>query len=456
MALQLELNMEAKTLNDSDLLRFFNKARLLLTLFLLSISAHKTHAQINWIEGSFRTQEHHRLGQFELLQAYSSRSLQRGLFGWGWCSNLEDALEFKNGRVEIRVCPHRARFRFKKQTPRNAVDRFLSGLESSSPENPLPLFESVTGSDGFIQKTQSQWVWHRPDGSWHSFDSNGRPVKKSFIEGGWVEWKYDSKGKLLGVQTQDGKFIRIGLTGNLVTQVKHPGKTLNFQYESQKLVRVDQSGSKPSRYVYDEHDNLVLLKKNGRQQTKIAYDSQDRILLLEDFVQQCREGFSYSSSSSDHLEVHHRKECAGQNEEKTYSFLFSRRQDGQRILASAEIHTEKDLRRIEFDPTSGLPVQSLIIPSAFKSHELVFDSSGRLIRIKEPDKNPIRLHYSDVKAKHPHRIELSRRQWLDLIWPGGYPVVEKVHPPSEVHAVQQRLKSVLELLSEIKTQETPL
>jgi YD repeat-containing protein len=410
----------------------------LLVLLISSAKIQTAQAQVNLLEGSYRRTETDVISKLQLLRSYSSRSTRTGLFGFGWCSNLEDHLKVRGDAVELYRCPHRRPLVFKRGKIHAPVQRFLSMIRPSAAVYPLEeqVYESNGARNGNLRKQPTGWVWTQPDGAWSRFGTDGLLLEQSFIDGRTLVYDYDSRKKLHGLSLAGGLPLRIDLSPEtgLITGLSFSGdERLAFRYQGRNLISVSGTGEEVL-YKYDPLDNLIEIVDAGGV-VKIRYDEEDRVTELRS---DCRDRFVYRSPRIPlELSVKQVQSCPARPRKiRHHRFQFHRDLSEEIYLTTAEI-TEGNQKLVKsYDLDGRLLERRWSTPAG----DLSFDPDNRLVQILLANRTSLRLVYTGESDK-PSLISSSLpRGFIKLDWHGASPRISELSPRQNA----AELKSLLE------------
>jgi YD repeat-containing protein len=162
-----------------------------------------------------------------LRRTYHSRSIHEGIFGFGWCTELETGLRtLPDGSWRLRDCDRGEAIHF----------------------SPSPTAPPLVLRNGLLE-------YRLQDGSLKSFSRDG---------------------KLIRILKPGGELITLGYSkdGRIERAVSSKGESLKFTFEtsSGKVARVDSSRGRHSAYAY-ENGNLTLAVNESGGRIHYSYDS---------------------------------------------------------------------------------------------------------------------------------------------------------------------------------------
>jgi RHS repeat-associated protein len=274
-------------------------------------------------------------------RVYNSRSSYQGPLGAGWT--------------------HTYNVRLQRHDDYHLTISRADGGASGFIKNPEDLYQDLLSNISYVEELTSGeeitgWVWHRPDGSTHTFDAVGRlqRITKFTNE---TTLTYDPTDRLEQVtDVGSGRTLEFRYnTENLITEIVGPataavsaGVWVTYQYDSnQNLTSVTYADGSGISYSYtDPGDTHNLTEKKDQMGHVLAtwsYDSQDRVINC--FTRQ-GQGVSISYLSHNIAAV---TDAYGKS--RTYHFDT---RDGRQLLAHIEGTPHcpdcvSDLVRAEYD-----------------------------------------------------------------------------------------------------------
>lgn len=216
------------------------------TIFIILISSFAV-ADIDPLRGAFKLEA----SDYGISRIYSSRSLHIGLFGFGWCSEIDQKVELTfTHEVLLNHCGIVKRFKQLPRKPRTYVaqngDRLIY-LGSS-----WVYFVGQIPQSGYLKNGQPTWI--RINNRMHVqllySNQNLHEIRVNHIQG------------LKVTLTQNNRFIE---------QLRGQGKSLLYRYQNFNLIEDTK------KYHYDFAHNLTKITSGGSE-TRIAYSNQfDRV-----------------------------------------------------------------------------------------------------------------------------------------------------------------------------------
>lgn len=274
-----------------------------ITFFLLSITAANAQPDVDMREGAFRTSHTDlkiQIGKnetWELKRNYNSRSTTIGLFGLGWCSDLDKKITV--------VEPDYMIFQ---NCSGDQILHYKSSLRFPTAEPP-----AVLVADG--------------DSSSHIARIANGYLRRS---AGFMTERYDSKGQLVAFtlslgrevlvsRTVSGLPLRLTLPGKVhvevrsnsgrIQSVRGPlGFEVSYQYEGALLKSVKLPTGQDVKLDYDEGQNLKSIAIPGKPVESITYDLELDAVTQLSIRDGCTHSFEYQMLQGAQVS-HSRKIC---------------------------------------------------------------------------------------------------------------------------------------------------
>lgn len=287
--------------------------------FLLPALPSIAFAGVNFKDGSYLhtaidievSQQQH---IFELRRTYSSRSLHSGLFGFGWCSDLEKNLDLRRSdQISLRDCRLPSEVVFKKKKP--------------------GVFENSDNPDDTILLQNHQFL-RRTLNSTQTFTLRGQLQNLSDKTGFHLRLFYDSRDILQKIQLNDQAeiFLKFDPTRRRIQTLLGPRKTrIEYSYHHSDLISANTTN-----YVYDKVHNLTQIQFEDGSSERMTYDPRnDRVETVTD-RKGCSEKVHYSQGNPSLQDiVSSEKKCPGRPTEKSiYRFWYKTDAQGRSYLAN--------------------------------------------------------------------------------------------------------------------------
>ncbi len=264
---------------------------------------------------------------FELKRTYNSRSLSHGIFGFGWCSPLEDSIRWQGRQI------------------------FLNDCSGTQPVQ--------------LQNEGQNWIRKLENGAFQKFNSQGRLVAMK-EEGKSLELIFIYQGPRLH-QLKFGTslaffFYNLDDASLQKIEVKQKFKILSVQlyrFQNRNLISVSSNPSHQITYQYDLFHNLSAWSFQ-KKYMKINYDNaKDQVKDIES-SDGCHEIYQFAHSSATTLESNFERTCPQLPALKRHFIFRSIAKSGRQlflkeILFRENNKNEKTIRIGEINDPRKLP-----------------------------------------------------------------------------------------------------
>jgi YD repeat-containing protein len=310
----------------------------------------------NWIDFELREESF----RFRLERTYDSRSIESGLFGFGWCSNLDTAIEpQRDGRLLVKDCTPRAlRNDLFERSPRDLKRGFGEAYRLASRPNER------------IERDLSSYTWYRDGGLRERFDLKGRLLERRFKAPFTLRLHYSREGHLdrlelnrdsgtrvllwqVALDPQSGKIRRLSALQGRTSAL---ADALVYEYDGEDLVRAHNAWNHAFHFAYDGLHNLTRIEYPDQTRETLTYDrDRDRLLsfrgrdgCIERYTQ--KEETLQSPKAGRHLIAEAVRSCEDQVQRRQRrEFWIARSPAGTSYLARALIKDGSHIRDLVFD-----------------------------------------------------------------------------------------------------------
>ena len=262
----------------------------------------------------------------KLERAYNSRSLYNGLFGFGWCSNIETKMDiFPDGSVKSTECGagmevvyHEAK---KTLNVGLQVDLILKGVRkkqgniSRSDLNRLKkdLLDSQTLRSDFLKALNIkgriiEGVRYYANGRLNEYveGRNGQLYRK--LSNGVTE-VYNKEGRLVRIYDKYDSDVRITWTSKAVYMGDRSRRLeLALDEKSGKVKEVKFRGRRVSQYKHNAREDLVYVKNNYKEVFLYSYDKLHNLTQIT-YPDKTKEILSYNTKKDWVMSFVNRKGC---------------------------------------------------------------------------------------------------------------------------------------------------
>src|SRR5688572_11392291 len=225
---------------------------------------------------------------FQIERSYNSRSLFQGMFGFGWCSDLETQLLYTaEGGLQVVLCGDGTRFNFVPKGPSNqdvkkSVDRIVAHVQSMALDSNSEfgkLFEGMSSAAweqfraallvdqktrnkladtlGLLKAPSTETEFLSPQtGERIQFKSGSFTWERK----GGETLQFNEKGNLVAIrQKPEAPLLTLIYDGDQVISISDPdGRTFQLEYEGTNLLKsIRTPDGKSTKYKHSSKDDLI-------------------------------------------------------------------------------------------------------------------------------------------------------------------------------------------------------
>ena len=337
----------------------------------------------------------------EIKRTYNSRSLYNGLFGFGWCSNLETRLSvLPDGAVKVVECGggmevlyyprgkvpdvrfyvshilEKLKKRKVKMSPKaltklendllksqNLRAHFLEALDiKGQAESGLRYYAQGRVKE-YIVVTSKGYTRQLPNGVKEAFDKQGRLIRSS-DQSGRIEISW--KPKKIQVMDERGRRLIFYLSEKS-GKIKHAvfGKKIvaDYTHEGENLVKAKDSYGKTFEHRYDALHNLRKTIYQDKSTEVLNYnEKKDWVISFKD-RKGCEETYDYkvNKKNPNHYFSTVQKQCGRKIVNKSkYEFWHKTGPKGGKYLHRARARINNRLTTdVVYHPVFGTPISFL-------------------------------------------------------------------------------------------------
>ena len=334
-------------------------------------------------------------------RTYNSRSLYNGLFGFGWCSNLETRLsELPDGSVKVVECGGgmEIMYSLKGKVPDEKLyvsqimkgikkrkvrmsDKALKKLERDLLQSPTLRADFLKALDikgqaklgakyyaegrvkEYILVTSRGFIRHLPNGVKEVFDKQGRLVKSSDRQGNMeISWGpmqiqlMDNRGRQLT--------FFLDKKGGKIKTVKFGKRTVaTYQHKGENLVKAVNNYGETFQHRYDKLHNLKRNIYPDKTTEELTYNlKKDWVMSFKD-RRNCVETYEYgvNTKNPNHYFSTVKKKCGKKIVNKSkYEFWHRTGPSGGKYLHRARARVNGRLKTdVIYHPVFNTPVSFL-------------------------------------------------------------------------------------------------
>lgn len=269
-------------------------------------------------------------GSFKQERTYESRSTHKGLFGYGWCSNLDLTLAQTSSHLSLNVC----------------------GKNHTFTTNNNQVYVGSRSELGQIENAATEFIWTRGDGAKARFaDHHGifRVVGWTEPRGRETRFEYGPDRLPRNAATGEGLRVRYATDpreGRITKIELSNGKVVEYKYRSETLSEIKNAWANTFRHEYDALNNLTRTIYPDETQELIQYaDDRDQVVSITN-RKRCTETYEYKidrKPSAIHLIAFAKQQaCLGKSAKTIKARIHQeQRADGSFTTIHADIQEEK-------------------------------------------------------------------------------------------------------------------
>ena len=341
--------------------------------------------------------------EIKIQRFYNSRSLFDGLFGYGWCSDIETQLEIlSDGTLDLTECGGGLKVTyypgsFDFRTPGKTSDAIIRKLKANNKikEKNIKKFKTELMSNTKMRfeyavrlglantgKTKNvKTVFQSRSKGMEYITFDGYSYQRKKFDG--VVEKFNRKGKLIKITNSMGDFVKLEYKGSKLSYlIDNKGRRLNFSYSrSGRLNRIYNGRGYQAAYQF-QGDNLMAMKNIWGKVYTYSYDNQHNLTrvgfpdktsikmdydIANDWVKSytnrrgCQEKYEFLFSKDDpknHYSGEYIRNCKG---EKKYlghhEFWYKKYSFSQdKYLDRVEESLNEDIKKMRFHSYFGRPL----------------------------------------------------------------------------------------------------
>ncbi len=337
----------------------------------------------------------------QLQRTYHSRSLHRGLFGYGWCSNLESKLVITaESKINYVHCGSGEKVSFTPSTEKSFFFKNVKNIMAMSKKaNPnlttsqlRQLRLQVEGNQFFRNELATRLGMKGQLIPGRVYRAENRPIEKIVFEGGNYKRilsdqsieRYDKKGRLIARYDRMGNYIKIIYQGPVISHIVDSANRridlkvdpaenrivsarlnqtlLNYIYNQEDLAFVRFQNKNRFSYTYDDLHNMKTAQFPDGTNEVINYNSaKDWVTSFKDRAG-CIETYGYEASKKDPINDYSsgvKKNCRGKvTYQASYRFVHRQKKDRRGkylFMVSTNINGVAESRK--FDDLTGRPIE---------------------------------------------------------------------------------------------------
>ena len=280
---------------------------------------------------------------FRIERFYNSRSLFIGLFGFGWCSDIETKLEIRtDGRLVLTECGGGLEIvyypqKFDKRSMTRTIDQIIKKhrkknrsisqkdikkLRSYLTSNTRQRFEMakayglINGVEIRTKKNTfkpngksieqiyfdgSNYTRKRPNGTTQKFNAKGNLIQETDLKGNFIQIGYNSHNKISSIRDNNGRSLSFAYKPNQELEKIYNGQGVQASYEfaGENLSKATTAWGKSYIYNYDEGHNLTQVLFPDNTTISMSYERRSDWIKSYKDRSNCVQSFRFILSRDD-------------------------------------------------------------------------------------------------------------------------------------------------------------
>lgn len=377
-----------------------------------------------------------------VVRTYNSRSLFNGMFGFGWCSDFETALDITaEGNLKVKECGGGMEVTFSpreiaKKDVESTINSIVTKMKSDKKVGQTEEFyknlrSQLTEDDDARADYARQYNISVPIKEGTKFSANGREVEhvifnKTYYTRNLVDGssqRFDLKGRLTHMYDKNGNFLKFEYDKDTLRDITdNNSRRLTFKYYPNKKVKtisgpnglmaeykfannlddltsVKNAWLKTYTFAYDDLHNLTKATWPDKTFIVVKYDKKNDWVMGFTDRDKCVENYTYDVSNSDPKSYYSstvKKTCGKEvTADNKYEFWHKQRADGQYYLQRVQSNVSGNTTDITYHEVFGKPL-SIRRNSEKISYE--YYSNGQ-VKIKATPQVRMSYEYDPVVKK---------------------------------------------------------
>lgn len=299
-------------------------------------------AEVHLKDASFiKTETDVITSRYKIERVYNSRSLHKGLWGFGWCTALEAKLYIFNERMTLVDC-------------QNEVNQVFTKKHKA--------YYLTASKDDFILPQKNIYLRFRKGSLIQKFDAMGRLIARFHVNKAKdrFDLSYGSSGDLVKIRLNGHIELKVDSKNGRVERLRGP-RTAHFlyTYDQGNLVQVTYQEKFLTIYTYDAFHNLTVIQSSEKSEV-ITYDGLRDWVTAYQNSQGCKETYFYSHDPTRNESTTRQAKSCPQQQQENSSFIFSYRlrTDGLTYLHQVKSQMKGKITLWTLDPSTGQILKS--------------------------------------------------------------------------------------------------
>ena len=332
----------------------------------------------------------------QVERTYNSRSLYQGMFGYGWCSNLETRLEvMPDGTLMVIECGGGAEISYTSKAStgdrkmmiqkimaevkkkKGLSGKYIRQVERDLKKSALlqselirafglkgkaisgQVYQALGRQNESIQFTGAQFKRFLPTGRVQVFNKQGALIKQMDKSGNWISFQR-RKGLITKIMDNKGRSLSFKRKKDGLLSIKGTGKiSAKYKIRGGNLVRAVNSKGEEFRYFYDDYHNLTKIRYPDNTKELLSYNKdKDWVTGFQD-RRGCKESYKYVNNkrNKDHYWTDVKKICGKRvTNISRYEFWNKVKSDGSKYLFRAKQKVNNQIADVTYDEKTGSPL----------------------------------------------------------------------------------------------------
>lgn len=404
--------------------------------------------------------------QLKVSRHYNSRSIFSGMFGFGWCSDFETAVEkTPEGRLKLAECGAGQEMiyfpaKYDEKALDKTVEEIVAYYKKTNPGATTQAVDALREQVRVFGDTRNDWarqaglkipdvqkgVVYKADGlEVEKIVFDGSVYTRSLADG--TSQRFNAAGKLIMLNDKNGNNLKLSYNGDLLKEViDNNGRKLSFSFTPSKRVKeISGPNGLKSEYKYNGED-LTENKNAWKNKYTYAYDDlhnltkvtfpdntfkalsynqkQDWVVSFADRVtngSSCKETYNYEVDKGDpqnHFWSTALKKCGAEvKNDARFEFWHKTGKDGTKYLSRVLTKTLTNTLDITYHPDFGKPTSikkdSVLTTYDYYANGLIKEKTVNNMRLVFEYKNDfnkvsrVATDFFDAKGKTIRKRETS-------------------------------------------------
>ena len=385
-----------------------------------------------------------------ITRTYNSRSLYKGMFGYGWCSNLETKVEvLPDNSINIVVCgggkeiPYYSAAKGDKSVlvnkimsevrkRKNLSSQYIRQVErdvkgSSLLQSELirafglegkakvgKIYRAAGNSNETLKYQGNRFIRRLTNGEVQIFNKNGQLIQEMNSSGSWIKI-IRKAGKIVRIMDNKGRALQFRYKADVLHLVKGPNKRqVQYEIKDDDLIKVLNTNKEQYVYDYDDYHNLREIKyPDGTTESLSHNTDKDWVVSFKD-KRDCVESYDYKNNkkNKDHYWTTVRKMCGNiVTNNSRYEFWNKTNPAGEKYLYRAKQEVNGRTTDMVYDYKTGAPLRTT---RGGRTTHYAYHPDGSVRQRKEPGRIITYPLYDSV-CKKPSQVTVRYVQGKKVV-----------------------------------------